>query len=205
MDLMGHLAYQGLLGENRKVLKGQILLPPLIHLLSWKLSLLAHSVEPYIPRSPSAIRVMNEEVAEYLDQTRLPLRRLRAGLTVRQGYQMQQEFYPGYETITSLPDVNRLELDHWSRYHRDLEPGRYTGYGHQLEWNLWQDARYPVTNSDHTGRRAAVHAVDPANLGLPPQPDSRHILLYAYEGEELASVLEGNGFCFPGSDQRDCF
>ena len=50
-----------------------------------------------------------------------------------------------------------------------------------------------------------MHAVDPADLGLQPQPDGRNILLYAYKGEELASVLEGNGFCFSGSDQRDSF
>ena len=50
-----------------------------------------------------------------------------------------------------------------------------------------------------------MHTVDPADLGLPPQPEGRAILLYTYEGEELALVLEGNGFCFPRSDQRDSF
>ena len=76
---------------------------------------------------------------------------------------------------------------------------------HAPWWNLWQDARYPVTNADHTGRRAVVHAVDPADLGLPPQPEGRAILLYTYEGEELCLVLEGNGFCFPSSDQHNSF
>ena len=76
---------------------------------------------------------------------------------------------------------------------------------HAPWWNLWQDVRYPVTNVDHTGRRAVVHAVDPADLGLPEQPDGRTILLYAYEDEELCSVLEGNGFCFPGLDQWNSF
>ena len=50
-----------------------------------------------------------------------------------------------------------------------------------------------------------MHTVDPADLGLPPQPEGWSILLYAYEGEELASVLEGNGFCFPSLDQHNCF
>ena len=65
--------------------------------------------------------------------------------------------------------------------------------------------RYPITNTDHTGRRAVVHAVDLADLRLPAQPDSHTILLYTYKGEELCSVLEGNGFCFPGSDQYNLF
>ena len=50
-----------------------------------------------------------------------------------------------------------------------------------------------------------MHAVDPVDLGLPPQPEGRAILLYTYEGKELCSVLEGNGFCFPRSDQRNLF
>ena len=76
---------------------------------------------------------------------------------------------------------------------------------HVLWWNLWQDAQYPVTNSDHTGWCAIVHTVDPADFRLPTQPDGRTILLYAYEGEELCLVLEGNGFCFPSSDQHNSF
>ena len=118
---------------------------------------------------------------------------------------MQQKFYPAYEVITCLQDVNWLEFDHWVNTHRDLVVERNGGYCHQLEWNLWQDARYPVTNSDHIGRRAVVHTIDPADLGLQSQPDGRNILLYAYEGEELVSALEGNGFCFPGLDQWDSF
>ena len=62
-----------------------------------------------------------------------------------------------------------------------------------------------VTNTDHTRQRAVVHTIDLADLGLPAQPDGHTILLYAYEGEELCSVLEGNGFCFPSSDQCNSF
>ena len=114
---------------------------------------------------------------------------------------MAQEFHPRYNMITCLQDVNRLEHDHWVNPIRDLPHVRH----HTPWWNLWQDARYPVTNVNHTGQRAVVHAVDPADLGLPPQPEGHAILLYAYEGEELYSVLEGNGFCFPGSDQHNSF
>ena len=147
---------------------------------------------------------MNDEAEEFFEATRLPLHRLRLGLTVRQGY-MAQQVYPGYQTIEFLQDLTRFEFNHWVNEHQDLMVEWNAGYRHPLEWNLWQDARYPITNSDHTGRRAVVHAVDPADLGLPVQPDGQNILLYAYEGEELALVLEGNGFCLPGSDQRDCF
>ena len=108
-------------------------------------------------------------------------------------YMMTAEFHPGYQTITCLQDVNRLEHDHWINPIHNLPHVRR----HALWWNLWQNVRYPVTNADHTGRCAVVHAVDPADLGLPPQPEGHAILLYAYEGEELCSVLEGNGFCFP--------
>ena len=114
---------------------------------------------------------------------------------------MAAEFHPGYQTITCLQDANWLEHDHWVNPIRDLPHVCH----HAPWWNLWQDARYPVTNADHTRRRAVVHTVDPVDLGLPPQPEGRTILLYAYEGEELCSVLEGNGFCFPGSDQRNSF
>ena len=71
------------------------------------------SVQPYVPRSQLAIRVMNDEVAEHLEATSLPLHHLRRGLTVRQGYMMAAEFHPGYQTITCLQDVNQLEHDHW--------------------------------------------------------------------------------------------
>ena len=50
-----------------------------------------------------------------------------------------------------------------------------------------------------------MHAVDPKDLSLPERPDGHIILLYAYEGEELCSVLEGNGFCFPSSGSQDSF
>ena len=62
-----------------------------------------------------------------------------------------------------------------------------------------------MTNADHTRRCAIVHAVDLADLGLPVQPDGRAILLYAYKGEELCLVLEGNSFYFSSLDQWDSF
>ena len=158
------------------------------------------SVQPYVLRFASAIQVMNEEVEEHLEATSLPLHHLRR-VTVQQGYIMAQEFHPGYNVITCLQDVNWLEHDHWVNPIRNLPYVRR----HAPWWNLWQDARYPVTNADHIGQRAVVHAVDPADLGLPEQPDGHAILLYAYEGEEFCSVLEGNGFCFPGSDQCNSF
>ena len=145
---------------------------------------------------------MNDEVAEHLEETSLPLCCLQQGLIVRQGYYtMAEEFHPGYNMITCLQDVNWLEHDHWVNPIQNLPYARH----HAPWWNLWQDVRYPVTNVDHTGRRAVVHAIDPVDLGLPPQPEGRTILLYAYKGEELCSVLEGNGFCFPGSDQCNSF
>ena len=114
---------------------------------------------------------------------------------------MAEEFHPGYNMITCLQDVNQLEHNHWVNPIQNLPyVCCYTPW-----WNLWQDARYPVTNADHTRQRAVVHAVDPADLGLPMQPDGCAILLYAYEGEELCLVWEGNGFCFPGSDQHNSF
>ena len=103
--------------------------------------------------------------------------------------------------IASLQDLNNMEHNHWVKPVVGL-PDRH---GYAPCWDLWADARYPVTNIDHTGWRAVVHAVDPTDLGLPPRPDGRALLLYAYEGEELCSVLEGNGFCFPGSDLRNSF
>ena len=159
------------------------------------------SVQPYILRSALAIQVINEEVAEHLDTTSLTLHRLQQGLIVQQGYLTMAKFHPGYNVITCLQDVNRLEHDHWVNPIRDL-PHMHC---HVPWWNPWQDTRYPMTNADHTGQCAVVHAVDMTDLGLPAQPDSHAILLYVYEGEELCSVLEGNGFCFPGSDQRDSF
>ena len=114
---------------------------------------------------------------------------------------MAIEFHPGYNMTTCLQDINQLEHDHWVNPIRDLPHV----HCHAPWWNLWQDTRYPVTNADHTRQCAIVHAVDPADLGLPTQPDGRSSFLYAYEGEELCSVLEGNGFCFPSSDQHNSF
>jgi hypothetical protein len=67
-------------------------------------------------------------------------------------------------------------------------------------WDVFSDAHYPVDSVEYTGWRAVVHAVMPSNLGLPDRDDGRAYLLYAYEGESMASILEGNGFVFPGSD-----
>ena len=78
------------------------------------------SVQPYIPRFQLAIRVINDEVAEHLQATSLPLHHLRQGLTVQQGYMMAAEFHPGYNVITCLQDVNWLEHDHWVNPIRDL-------------------------------------------------------------------------------------
>ena len=103
--------------------------------------------------------------------------------------------------ITCLQDLNDTEHNHWVKPVVGL-PDRQ---GYAPCWDLWEDARYPVTNIDHTGRRAVVHAVDPADLRLSPRPDGRKIFLYAYEGEKLCSILEGNGFCFPGSDLFSSF
>ena len=111
------------------------------------------------------------------------------------------KFHPRYNMITCLQDVNRLEHDHLGNPIWDLP---YT-CSHVPWWNIWQDVRYPVTNADHTRQHAVVHAVDLADLGLPLQPEGHAILLYAYEGEELHLVLEGNGLCFPGSDSHDSF
>ena len=50
-----------------------------------------------------------------------------------------------------------------------------------------------------------MHTEDLKDLGLPEQSNGWAILLYAYKGEELCLVLEGNGFCFLGSDLGDSF
>ena len=98
--------------------------------------------------------------------------------------------------INSLHDVNHLEFDHWILQDRPLAVQQRRA----LWLNIFHDARYKVTNPKYTGCCATVHYVDPQDLGFPKQPDGKALLLYAYEGEELCSVLEGNGFCFPGSD-----
>ena len=90
---------------------------------------------------------MNDEVAEHLEATSLPLCCLRQGLIVGQGYYtMAKEFHPGYQVIICLQDFNRLEHDHWVNPIRNLPYVRR----HAPWWNLWQDTRYPITNSDHT-------------------------------------------------------
>jgi hypothetical protein len=57
-----------------------------------------------------------------------------------------------------------------------------------------------VNSVEYTGWHAIVHTVLLSDLGLPDRHDGRAYLLYAYEGESMASILEGNGFVFPGSD-----
>jgi hypothetical protein len=47
-----------------------------------------------------------------------------------------------------------------------------------------------------TRQCAVVHAVPPNDLGLPDWDDGRAYLLYAYEGESMASILEGNSLFF---------
>ena len=149
------------------------------------------SLEPYIPRSSSEIREMNQLVLDHLEETSIPLTALRQGLTLHQGYDKHVKM----NVIRSLHDVNRLEFDHWILQDRPLPVQRRR----DPWWNNFHNACYEVTNPEYTGRRATVHYVDPQDLGLPEQPDGK-ALLYAYEGEELCSVLEGNGFCFLGSD-----
>ena len=70
-------------GENQRILKGQSGIPLLtLHLHAGTkfefqtLRSMLSSVQPYIPRSASVIQVMNNEVAEHLEATSLPLHRL---------------------------------------------------------------------------------------------------------------------------------
>ena len=140
---------------------------------------------------------MNQLVLDHLEETSIPLMSLRQGLTLHQGYDKRIKM----NVIRSLHDVNRLEFDHWILQDRPLPAQRRR----DPWWNVFHNARYEVTNPEYTGRHAVVHVVDPKDLGLPERPDGKAILLYTYEGEELCSVLEGNGFCFPGSDSQDCF
>ena len=67
------------------------------------------SLEPYIPRSSSEIREMNQLVLDHLEETPIPLTSLRQGLTLRQGYDKRIKM----NVIRSLHDVNRLEFDYW--------------------------------------------------------------------------------------------
>ena len=135
---------------------------------------------------------MNQLVLDHLEETLILLTALRQALTLRQGYDRHVKM----NVIRSLHDVNCLEFDHWILQDRPLPMQQRR----DPWWNVSHDARYEVTNPEYTGRHAVVHVVDPKDLGLPERPDGKAILLYAYEGEELCSVLEGNGFCFPGSD-----
>ena len=98
--------------------------------------------------------------------------------------------------INQLHDLNCLEFDHWILQDRLLAVQRRR----DPWWNVFHDACYEVTNPEYTGRRALVHYVDLKDLRFPERPDGKALLLYAYEGEELCSVLEGNGLCFPGLD-----
>ena len=140
---------------------------------------------------------MNQLVLDHLKETSILLTSLRQGLTLCQGYNKCIKM----NIIHSLHDMNHLEFDHWILQDRPLP----MQWRRDPWWNIFHDACYEVTNPKYTGWHAVVHAVDPKDLRLPERPDGKAILLYAYEGEELYSVLEGNGFCFPGLDSRDCF
>ena len=146
------------------------------------------SLKPYILRSSLEIREMNQLVLDYLEETSIPLTALRQGLTLCQGYNKHVKM----NVIHSLHNVNHLEFDHWILQDRLLP----VQWRHDLWWNIFHNACYEVTNPEYIGWCAVVHTVDPKDLA---------ILLYAYEGEELCSVLEGNGLRFLGSDSRDCF
>ena len=141
--------------------------------------------------------MMNQLVLDHFKETLILLTALRQGLTLRQGYDKHIKM----QTICSLHDTNCLEFDHWILQDRQ-QPMQQR---HTPWWNIFHDTRYEVTNPENTGQCATVHAVDPKDLGLPKSPNGHAILLYAYGGKELCSVLEGNGFCFPGSDLRDSF
>ena len=155
------------------------------------------SLEPYILRSSSEIREMNQLVLDHLKETSIPLTALRQGLTLHQGYDKCVKM----NVIRSLHDMNCLEFDHWILQDRLLPMQQRC----DPWWNVLHDACYEVTNPEYTGQHATVHTVDPKDPRLPKRPDGKAILLYAYKGEELCSVLEGNGFCFLGLDSRDCF
>ena len=79
-----HLVYRLEYGENRRTLKGQSGIPlSTLHLYvvvkfeSQTLRSMRFSVQPYVPRSQLAIRVMNDKVAEHLEATSLPLHHLQ--------------------------------------------------------------------------------------------------------------------------------
>ena len=117
------------------------------------------SLEPYIPRSSSEIREMNQLVLDHFEETSIPLTALRQGLTLRQGYDKCVKM----NHINSLHDLNHLEFNHWILQARPLAmPRRRDPW-----WNVFHDARYEVTNPEYTGRRATVHYVDTQDLGLP--------------------------------------
>ena len=150
------------------------------------------SLELYIPRSSSEIQEMNQLVLDHFEETSIPLTTLRQGLTLRQGYDKCVKM----NHINQLHDLNRLEFDHWILQDR-LQPVQRR---FDLWWNIFHDACYNIINPKYIGRCAVVYTIDPQDLGFPERPDGRAILLYTYEGEELCLVLEGNSFCFPGSD-----
>ena len=68
------------------------------------------------------------------------------------------------------------------------------------QWDVFNNVHYAMENVKYTGCHAIVHVVDPAELGLPAYANGAALLLFTYEGEMLTSVVEGNGFPFPGSD-----
>jgi hypothetical protein len=99
--------------------------------------------------------------------------------------------------VTSLNQFSATVANHGAELTERILP--YCNRNHP-SWDVFNDTHYPVDSVEYTGWRAVVHAVLPSNLGLPDRDDRRAYLLYAYEGESTASILEGNGFVFPGSD-----
>jgi hypothetical protein len=99
--------------------------------------------------------------------------------------------------VTSLNPFSATVANHGAELTEQILPHRSRNHP---SWHVFSDAHYPVDSMEYTGRCAIVHAVLPSDLGLPDRDDGRAYLLYTYEGESMASILEGNGFVFPGSD-----
>ena len=206
IDLLDHMVYlmvQALVAWCH-VLKGQCHIQwqnacKCMHIWIGSLmqKLTVFSLVPYIQRLQSEIREMNQFVLDHFEATSILLTTLRQGLTLRQGYNKHIKM----NTTCSLHNVNCLEFNHWILQDRQ-QPVQWR---HDPWWNIFHNAHYEVTNPEYTGWCAVVHAVDSKDLGLPEHPDGRAIPLYTYEGEELCSVLDGNGFCFLGSNLQDSF
>jgi hypothetical protein len=99
--------------------------------------------------------------------------------------------------VTSLNPFSATVANHRAEQTERILPHHSRNHP---SWDVFSDTHYLVDSVEYTGRRAVVHAVLPSDLGLPDRDDRRAYLLYTYEGELMASILEGNGFVFPGSD-----